>query len=77
MTNLIHDRFDEVPAQRKAVSRFTVHDNHIVCVIRLSDGYKAECDTCSLSSVIVKAILFMHGNNVRNMTIDGCPIKRI
>lgn len=77
MTNLIYDAYDNVPAQRKAVARFTYHDNHTIRVIRLTDGYRAECDTCALPAVTAKAALFMHGNNIHTMTIDGATLTRI
>lgn len=52
---------------------FKLNDEHKI--ILSTDGVK--CETCSLSAVTAKAIVFMFENGVIKMTVDGAVIKRI
>lgn len=61
----------------KTLARFTFHGNHTITLTRTSEGHFSMCGTCSLPAVIAKAVIFMYGNNVHAMTIDGAELKRI
>lgn len=52
---------------------FLYHGHH---TITLLDG-EVSCGTCSLPVVIVEAVKFMDKQMVRELIIDGAPIKRM
>jgi hypothetical protein len=54
------------------LATFKLNDQHKV--VLTTD--KVKCDTCSLSDVTAKAVLFMYKNGVIKMIVDGAEIKR-